>query len=122
MKEEVQALSSLHQKHLECRDLRHAWKASLTFQYSPRTIGRKLQCTRCKALRYQFIDRRTGRIVLGSRYAYPEGYILKGYGMIKSADVRVAVVDRLNGTKLPPPPPGWKEPRSLKGKDKQNAK
>lgn len=59
-------------------------------------LGRKLYCSRCTTVRYDFIDRKTGNSLKKRGYGYPEDYLLEpGTGRIGLGEVRLAQFTRL---------------------------
>lgn len=74
------AYEAVASEHLECRDLRHAWKTLRQFSSGTsvirgktlRTYSRTLVCSRCLVERTDVFDINFDRVAL--RYDYPEGY------------------------------------------------
>jgi hypothetical protein len=103
----VKGFDQLKTKHLECRNLNHAWSHKqtqlLTYMSAPAKAGAALveltfSCVRCKATRVDVRVRRTGS--LESRtYQYPDYYQIedvKSWGGRArfNANVTVELIDR----------------------------
>lgn len=69
-----------------CRTYQHAWDPT-TVKQDGRHLVQGLICLRCKTIRKQKIDSRTGER-LGNSYEYPDGYVLPGGGGALSARER----------------------------------
>jgi len=62
---------------IECRRYQHSWKP-YDVEIDGRFYVESTICGRCKTLKKQKIDSRTGDFVPGATYVYPEGYQLSG--------------------------------------------
>jgi len=85
-----------------CRDMRHAWAP---YTVEPATVGggrgyrQSVRCERCRTIRRRFLDDR-GRVVGGTSYVYPDGYLSPpGEGRMTDED-RAAL--RLRGLDVRP--------------------
>lgn len=86
-KEAQQAIETMDQESLICRDFSHSWGG----WYARRDgsgFERGIRCSVCGTCRIEKLDSQ-GRIV-SRRYEYPDGYLLKGVGRI-TADFRAMV-------------------------------
>jgi len=84
--------ADMEPKFLECRDLMHPWVPHRARRVG-RAYERTLFCPRCTAEKDQQIDSQ-GTIV-SSRIRYPEGYVMKGVGHLRSdarAELRLASI------------------------------
>src|SRR5688500_8404333 len=79
---EAPVLSELDEKHLACRDLRHAWTPEAYWKGNFGFVHRRLKCSRCKTVR---LDRWEGGDVK-RQYQYPDGYRVEG--RVHAVDVR----------------------------------
>jgi hypothetical protein len=81
-------------QQLQCRDFGHNWRPHTATRRDDGGFDRVLVC-RCHAQRHQILDS-YGRIV-GSHYAYPDGYQMpRGSGRISSDDkgiLRIASIE-----------------------------
>jgi hypothetical protein len=68
-------------EHLACRDYKHSWAPYSGGQNHDGTWERTLQCARCLTLRGETLTR-TGHVIGGRRYEYPEGYLVPGLGRL----------------------------------------
>lgn len=67
-------------EHRTCRVYGHAWDFT-TVKREDQNYLQGLRCLRCSTERFVKINTRTGELG-GSRYAYPEGYLLNGGGAL----------------------------------------
>ena len=87
------ALRAYDETFLECRDLRHPWQA-LGYYRNNGEVRRALVCTRCGMERTDVWS--SGGARVGSNYAQPEGYAIRGTEHVSYAYVRVEVMRRAN--------------------------
>lgn len=91
---------ALKTSHLICRTIGHAWKPQAAVFYPKiRAYYTAYRCTRCRTERVAWLDSH-GRPTSGggSRYNYPEGYVLPGVGHLDTDDrgvLRLAALGRL---------------------------
>lgn len=86
--------------YLMCRTIGHAWKPQAAVFYPKlKCYYTSYRCTRCRTERVAWLDSH-GRPTAGSgsRYNYPEGYVLPGVGHLGTDDrgtLRLAALGRL---------------------------
>jgi hypothetical protein len=75
------AVHEMQSSHLQCRDFGHSWRPyTATWIATERYYEVQLRCNRCKTIRIRDIGQ-TGALV-GSKYEYAEGYLIKGMGRL----------------------------------------
>lgn len=93
----IRSLADLEATHLVCRDISHAWRAyDVRIVKRQNRIERTLECANCGCLRHQQLTM-TGYLIPGSRYEYPDGYLLHGVGRM-TADTKAEI--RLLSSKI----------------------
>lgn len=70
-------------EYLLCRDLQHAWSPSGAVRGANGFI-RAMECGRCRAQKYQHLDK--NGFIIRTVMRYPEGYINAGNGRMSRAD------------------------------------
>lgn len=78
-------VEQIHDEHIECRTLQHAWRYTEVERKDRRTLEQWMLCPRCSTRKVQEIDSRTGEI-RATRYHYPEGYVIDGLGFMSKAE------------------------------------
>ena len=92
MDADKEGLGDYDDTHLECRDLRHAWKV-IGYYREDGEIRRQLQCMRCETYG---TDRWTAKAERKHRrYAYAEGYLIQHGRKLKPIDFRREVLSRV---------------------------
>jgi hypothetical protein len=79
------AISGMPSTFIQCRDFNHSWRPhTARWNADLRCYEVELKCSRCKSYR----SRRIGQSgeVLGSNYAYTDGYLIKGMGRITGTE------------------------------------
>ena len=86
----AQALTTLPENWVMCRDMRHAWSVEVDFHVVPQTtegkathrVQRDLICMRCETIRHEYyIKGRYGLDKDGQSYSYPHGYQFSAMGI-----------------------------------------
>jgi len=79
------AIDKMSEEQVECRDIQHSYrKWSVRWNPQDREYIRELKCLRCGTIRAQRVSERG--YLLGSSYAYSEGYLVKGLGRLDQDD------------------------------------
>jgi len=95
------ALATLKPDYMECRDYGHPWRPySARFIPKLREYEQTLRCDRCGTERFRTLNAH-GHI-MGTSYAYAEGYLVAGLGVLSSTDrdyLRLANVQAMNATR-----------------------
>lgn len=76
-----QLAEELPDQFLMCRELPHAFMPFNATMDQHGVIERTLRCVRCQTRRVMGVNSKTGEM-LYSKYEYPDGYLLKGFGRI----------------------------------------
>lgn len=104
MNELIDAISSLNDQHLLCRDFGHRWSLrshhSRVVQWAngaEPVVERIVRCTICRTTRTEQVRRRDGEMIRRN-YAYPDGYRfpagVSGRGGMAKAPFRVEWIRR----------------------------
>lgn len=102
----VARAENLKTSHLLCRTIGHSWKPQAAVFYPKiRAYYTAYRCTRCRTERVAWLDSQ-GRPTSGggSRYNYPEGYVMPGVGHLDTDDrgvLRLAALSRLGVVEAP---------------------
>lgn len=79
------AIAQMSDNQIMCRELRHAWKPwTVHTDTKAKLYEVKLRCTKCKTVRVREIGFH-GQLI-GNRYEYPDGYLVKGLGRLDDND------------------------------------
>jgi hypothetical protein len=97
--EVADAVSKMPEIYAQCRDYGHPWNPSNVEWMAKEQVWRcTLRCPRCATLKTMLRNRRGHQ--LESHYDYPDGYAVKGLGMLSGTDrdqIRLRSMGVLNG-------------------------